>query len=151
LRDQKTISIKLLEALPAGAAAIYAPMLTLDAIAERRIREALERGEFDDLPGAGAPLDLDDDALVPEDLRAAYRVLKNSGFLPPELEVHREIREVEQLLQRVVDDGERVRLLSRINFLLGRSAAGRRRGDLRVEQQYFERIAERLERRRQGQ
>jgi Domain of unknown function (DUF1992) len=121
-------------------------MLTLDAIAERRICEALERGEFDDLPGAGAPLDLDDDALVPEDLRAAYRVLKNSGFLPPELEVHREIREVEQLLQRVVDDGERVRLLSRINFLLGRSAAGPRRGDLRVDQQYFERIAERLER-----
>lgn len=123
-------------------------MLTLDAIAERRIREAQERGEFDDLPGAGAPLDLDDDALVPEDLRAAYRVLKNSGFLPPELEACREIREVEQLLQRVTDDGERARLLSRINFLLGRSAAGRCHGNLRVDQQYFERIAERLERRR---
>jgi hypothetical protein len=119
-------------------------MLTLDAIAERRIREAQERGEFDDLPGAGAPLDLDDDALVPEDLRAAYRILKNSGFLPPELQVYREIREVEQLLQWVADDGERTRLMSRINFLLGRSAAGRRHGDLRVDEQYFERITERL-------
>jgi hypothetical protein len=125
-------------------------MLTLDAIAERRIREAQERGEFDDLPGAGAPLDLDDDALVPEDLRAAYRVLKNSGFLPPELEVYREIRDVEQLLQRVEDDGERMVILSRLNFLLSRSAAGRRCGDLRVDEHYFERLAERLNQRRKG-
>jgi len=123
-------------------------MLTLDAIAERRIREAQERGEFDDLPGAGAPLDLDDDALVPEDLRAAYRILKNAGFLPPELETHCELREVEQLLRRVVDDFERARLLSRINFLLARSGAGKRRGDLRIEQAYLERIAERFETRR---
>jgi hypothetical protein len=123
-------------------------MQTLDAIAERRIREAQERGEFDDLPGAGAPLELDDDALVPEDLRAAYRVLRNSGFLPPELETHREIREVEQLLQRVEDDGERMRLVSRINFLLGRSAAGRRHGNLRMDQDYFEKLAERLERKK---
>ena len=122
-------------------------MLTLDAIAERRIREAQERGEFDDLPGAGAPLDLGDDALVAEDLRAAYRVLRNSGFLPPELEASGEIREAEQLLRRVTDDGECVRLLSRINFLLGRAAAGRR-GDLRVEAAYVERLAERLADRR---
>ncbi len=125
-------------------------MQTLDAIAERRIREAQERGEFDDLPGAGAPLALDDDALVPEDLRAAYRILKNSGFLPPELQVYGEIREVEQLLQRVADDDGRARLMSRINFLLGRSAAGRRHGDLRVDEQYFERIAGRLEQLRKG-
>jgi hypothetical protein len=124
-------------------------MLTLDAIAERRIMEAQDRGEFDDLPGAGAPLDLGDDALVPEDLRAAYRVLRNSGFLPPELEPYRELREVEQLLQRAGDDDERLRLLSRINFLLARAAAGRR-GDLRVEEAYLEKLAERLERRRQN-
>ena len=119
-------------------------MLTLDAIAERRIREAQERGEFDDLPGAGAPLILEEDALIPEDLRAAYRVLKNSGFLPPDLEIYREIRDAEQLLQRVADDDERARIMSRINFLLGRSAAGRRHGNLRVDQEYFEKLAERL-------
>ena len=120
-------------------------MLVLDAIVEKRIREAQERGEFDDLPGAGVPLEPEDNALVPEELRAAYRILKNSGFLPPELQVYCEIREAEQLLQRVVDDGERARLMSRINFLLGRSAAGRRHGDLRVEQAYLEKLAERLE------
>ena len=45
--------------------------------AEQRILEAQTQGVFDDLPGAGAPLKLDDDAMVPEELRAAYRILKN--------------------------------------------------------------------------
>ena len=123
-------------------------MLGLDAIAERRIREAQARGELDDLPGAGAPLVLDDDALVPEDLRAAYRVLKNAGFLPSELEAHGEIRKIEQLLQRVEDEFERARLLSRINFLLSRTVQGRPHGSLRVQEAYLEKIAERLELRR---
>lgn len=117
----------------------------LDAIVEQRIREAQARGDFDDLPGAGAPLELGDDALVPEELRAAYRVLRNAGFLPPELEIHREIRDVEQLLQRIDDDFERARLLSRMNFLLARSAAGRRHGNLRLEEAYLVQMAERLE------
>lgn len=123
-------------------------MLSLDAIAERRIREAQERGEFDNLPGTGAPLALDDDALIPEELRAAYRILKNSGFLPPEMDAHREIREIEQLLRQVENDSERAGLLSRIRFLLGRGAAGRRHGDLRVEEAYLESVAECLESRR---
>jgi len=122
-------------------------MQSLDAIAERRIREAQERGEFDDLPGAGAPLALEDDTLVPEDLRVAYRLLKNAGFLPPELAAHGELRELEQLMQAAEEDGERGHLLARINFLLTRSPVGRGRGDLRLEEAYFERIAERLSRR----
>jgi hypothetical protein len=121
-------------------------MQILDAIAERRIREAQERGEFHDLPGTGVPLTLDDDALVPEELRVAYRLLKNAGFVPPELAGHREIRELEQLLQAAEEDGERRRLLSRINFLLTRTAVGRR-AHLQVDADYFERIAERLSRR----
>ena len=57
----------------------------LTAIAERRIQEAIERGEFDDLPGKGKPLHLgEDDRSVPEELRMAYRMLKNAGLLPPE-------------------------------------------------------------------
>ena len=56
-------------------------MLALEIIAERRLEEAIERGEFDDLPGAGQPLDLDDlDPSLPEDLRLAYRILKNAGL-----------------------------------------------------------------------
>ena len=69
----------------------------LDLIAERKIAEAISRGELDDLPGQGRPLDLDDDALVPEDLRLAYRILKNAGFVPPEVQALNEIAELERL------------------------------------------------------
>jgi len=120
---------------------------TLDSIAERRIREAQERGEFDDLPGMGLPLMLDDDILVPEDLRVAYRLLKNAGFVPPELAAHGEIRQLEQLVQAADTDDERRRLLSRLNYLLTRTAAGRPRMNLQVDADYFEQIAERLSRR----
>jgi hypothetical protein len=58
----------------------------LDFLAEQRLAEAVSRGELDDLPGAGKPLVLDDDPLVPEELRLAYRILKNAGFVPPEVE-----------------------------------------------------------------
>ena len=54
-------------------------MTLLDLLAEQRIAAAIDAGEFDDLPGAGKPLDLDDDPLVPDDLRVAWRLLKNAG------------------------------------------------------------------------
>ncbi|HEY7527996.1 MAG TPA: DnaJ family domain-containing protein, partial [Candidatus Deferrimicrobiaceae bacterium] len=63
----------------------------LALLAESKIREAMERGEFDRLPGAGKPLSLDDDSMVPHELRVAYRILKNAGCLPPELELRKEI------------------------------------------------------------
>ena len=59
--------------------------VTMDAIsiiAEQRIREACERGAFDSLPGAGKPLELEDDSHIPEDLRMAYKLLKNAGYVP---------------------------------------------------------------------
>jgi hypothetical protein len=69
-----------------------------DLLAERKIAEALSRGELDNLPGAGRPLDLDDDALIPEDLRLAYRILKNAGFVPAEVQALNEIAELERLV-----------------------------------------------------
>lgn len=75
-------------------------MLAFELLAERKIEEAVSRGEFDDLPGAGQPLDLNDDPLVPEDLRVAYRILKNAGYVPPELEDLKEITQLESLVQK---------------------------------------------------
>ena len=69
----------------------------LEFIAEQRIAEAIAQGELDDLPGAGRPLALDDDAHVPEDLRLAYRILKNAGYVPPELETVNEIAQLERI------------------------------------------------------
>ena len=59
-------------------------MLALEWIAERRIAEAVSQGELDNLPGAGRPLELGDDALVPEDMRIAHRILKNADVPLPE-------------------------------------------------------------------
>jgi hypothetical protein len=70
----------------------------LDALVERRIEAAIARGELDNLPGAGRPMDLDDDPLVPDELRVAYRLLKNAGYVPPELA---QWAEVNQLLGAV--------------------------------------------------
>jgi hypothetical protein len=69
----------------------------LEFLAEQKLAEAVSRGELAGLPGEGKPLDLDDDALVPEDLRLAYRILKNAGFVPPEVETLNEIAELERL------------------------------------------------------
>ena len=59
-------------------------MLALEWIAEQKIAEAVSQGELEDLPGAGRPLDLDEDALVPEELRMAHRILKNANVPLPE-------------------------------------------------------------------
>ena len=61
-------------------------MLALEWIAERRIAEAVSQGELDELPGAGKPLALEDDRLIPEDLRVAHRILKNAGLVPREVD-----------------------------------------------------------------
>jgi hypothetical protein len=70
-------------------------------LAERRIEEALARGELDDLPGAGRPLELDDDPLIPADLRVAYRILKNAGYVPPEVARAKAVRKLALLETRV--------------------------------------------------
>jgi len=115
------------------------------ALAERRIREAMERGEFDNLPGAGQPLDLDDDSHVPEELRAAYRLLKNAGMVPPELELRRELANAEQLLALASTPEERSVASRRWRVLEARLAltAGHRRS-MQLEQQYFSRVLEKL-------
>ncbi|MBX3652016.1 MAG: DUF1992 domain-containing protein [Burkholderiales bacterium] len=118
-------------------------MPLLDALAEKHIGEAQARGEFEDLPGTGEPLNLGDDALVPEELRAAYRLLKNAGCLPPEVEVHGEIRDIEALLRAADSGDERGRLLTRLRFLLTHAPLGRR-GSLQLEADYAGKIAEKL-------
>lgn len=93
-------------------------MWLLDQWAERHITDALRKGELDDLPGSGAPLMLDDDSHIPPELRAGYRLLKNAGCLPPELEQRREAVELADLLKTVRDDDPRFKELSRRLTLL---------------------------------
>jgi hypothetical protein len=85
-------------------------------IAEQRIREAIENGEFDSIEGKGKPLSMDDDAWVPEDLRMSYRILKNANCLPPEIELRKEIITLRDLVFSIDDDRERLRKIRELNF-----------------------------------
>ena len=117
----------------------------VDQIVERRIAEAVERGDLDDLPGAGRPLELDDDRQVPEELRVAFRIMKNAGYVPDEVRLFAEIRSAEQLLMQASADEERVAASARVRLLLERMGAGRAVA-MQVQSQYFEQLMERLAR-----
>lgn len=73
-------------------------MAILSWLAEQRIEEAMRKGEFRDLPGHGKPVELQDMSGVPEDLRMAYKMMKNAGFLPEELQIRAECATLENLL-----------------------------------------------------
>lgn len=88
----------------------------LQRIAEQKILEAQHRGEFDNLPGKGKPLELEDLSWVPEDLRISYHVLKNAHVLPPEVELLKDIHILEDLLKHVEDEGERSSLAKSIQW-----------------------------------
>ena len=116
-------------------------MTLLDHIAERHIQQAVQRGEFDDLPGKGKPLVLEDDALIPDELRAGYRLLKNAGYLPPELQLNREIKEAEQLLACVRDAGDRDKAERRLRYLRLRLSQSRGEGiDFVIERRYQDKL-----------
>ncbi|HEY5900186.1 MAG TPA: DUF1992 domain-containing protein [Burkholderiales bacterium] len=108
----------------------------LEFLAEQRVQEAIARGELDDLPGAGRPLDLQDDALIPEDLRLAYRILKNAGYVPPEVQALNEIAHLERFIaQSDVDATARAKAVRKLALL-----------KTGVEHTYYSRIVEKLAR-----
>ncbi len=87
-------------------------------IAEERIREAQQAGVFDDLPGKGKPLELEDLSWIPEELRIGYHILKNAHVLPPEAELRKDIHTLEDLLKHVEDEGERRALAKSLQWKL---------------------------------
>ncbi len=117
-------------------------------IAEARIREAMARGEFDDLPGQGGPLALEDLSRVPEELRASYLLLKNAGVLPEEMQLRKETVTLEALIDACNDPEERTRLRNDLNAKLIRYRAlmERRRPGATVPQEYRARLGARLSR-----
>ena len=81
-----------------------------DKLVEQKIREAQEAGEFDDLEGAGRPVNLEAYFNTPEGLRAGYALLKNAGVLPQEAVVVKELNEAAARLEACRDEAERERL-----------------------------------------
>ncbi|MGZ9223366.1 MAG: DnaJ family domain-containing protein [Anaerolineales bacterium] len=75
-----------------------------DRIVEAIIRDALERGEFDNLPGKGRPIDLTEYFETPEDVRLAHSILKNAGMTSREVDLLKEIAELKQILAALLDE-----------------------------------------------
>jgi hypothetical protein len=94
--------------------------MSVENAIEEKIREAMERGEFDNLSGHGKPLDLDAYFNTPEDLRMAFAMLKSNEFVPEEVEIMKEIDGLKSKILASSDDAERGALKKRLN---GRSLA----------------------------
>ena len=108
--------------------------MSFDKTVEAIIKEAMERGEFDNLPGAGKPIDLSNYFETPEELRAAYSLLKNAGVAPREVELLKEIAQLEQVESALVEEKKRIEVRKQIeskkvefNLMMDRFHRERRR------------------------
>lgn len=95
-----------------------------DLLAERRINDAIARGELDDLPGQGKALEFDDDLLVSPEQRMVNRVLKNAGFTPREILLRKQIAALREELAALAQ-GERREAVKRELMLLLIEVSGR--------------------------
>ena len=84
--------------------------MSLDRLVNEMIREAMARGEFDNLPGAGKPQNLDSYFAAPEDLRMAWSVLRNAGYLPEEVQLMKDIAALKERLATAPSETERAKL-----------------------------------------
>jgi hypothetical protein len=122
-------------------------MIFSHTIAERKIQEAIRNGELDmdNLPGKGKPLQLEDDSHIPEELRLAYKILKNADCLPPELELKKEIVRMRDLLEGIDDLDEKYRVMKKLNFKIMKLNMMRPVSPLLEEDQvYYEKVVEQL-------
>ena len=114
-------------------------------IIEKRIQEAQKRGEFKDLPGRGEPLRMEDDSRIPEELRLAYKILKNADCLPPELQLKKEIRQMEDLLKGIPDEKEKYRQIKKINYkIMQLNMMGKKSPLLEETEIYYRKVVDKL-------
>ena len=114
-------------------------------VAEERIREAQREGAFDNLPGKGKPLELEDQSLIPEELRMSYHILKNAHVLPPEAELRKEIQTLQDLLKYVEDESERKAMAKEIEWKMIRlDLLGRRSFSWQTTRFYGKKLVQKL-------
>lgn len=116
----------------------------LTFIAEQKIAQALQKGDLNSPKWKNKPLPLDDDHMVPDDLKMAYKILKNAGYLPPELEMKKEISRIEQLIAQTEDEHVRIKQMKKLNVLLMKVDATRSSsGNIAHQDEYYRKIVER--------
>ena len=121
----------------------------VQSIVEERIRKAQKEGMFDNLPGKGKPLKLDDDSRIAPHLRASYRILKNAGILPPEMQLRKDVNHLRQLLSEVQCETEAKQLVREINEkILASNIMGGFSVSTEMNQIYSEKVLDRLSNRK---
>lgn len=118
----------------------------LQIIAERKIEEFLQKGEGANLSHwKNKPMPVEDMSNVPPDLRMAYKILKNSGYIPEEVALRKEIVRTEDLLAHCKDEKEKLKQLKKLSFLQFKleCRTGKR---LQVESDspYFDRVVDKV-------
>jgi len=120
-------------------------MFLLTRIAERKISQAIEDGSLDFAKWKNVPLPEDDDPQVPDDLRIAYKMLKNAGYLPPEIEAKKEIQTLEEMIARTEDEHVRLKQMKKLNVLLMKMEASRKTPtNLAAQDDYYRKVVERI-------
>ncbi|MGD8992662.1 MAG: DUF1992 domain-containing protein [Desulfobacterales bacterium] len=115
-------------------------------IVEERIRKAQKKGEFDNLEGSGEPLNLLNDQTVAEELRLAYKILKNADCLPPEIELKKEIRQTEDLLSTMTGATQKYQAIKKLNYLIMKLNTLRSTAiEFEEPQKYSEKLIEKIE------
>lgn len=114
-------------------------------VAEDRIKRAIKEGKFDNLEGKGKPLPPDEAQNLPPELRMAYRMLKNSGYVPAEIAEEREILRTIDLLAHMKDEGERYRQMQKLNVMIMKMNERRGRPvNIEVTDEYYRLIVEKV-------
>jgi hypothetical protein len=80
------------------------------------IKDAIARGDFDNLPNKGKPLDLSEWQKTPQHLRMSYSILKNAGITPVEIHTKKELTSLRQMIQDEPDEARKDRLIKKMNL-----------------------------------
>jgi hypothetical protein len=114
-------------------------------IADRKICEALEKGHLNIESWHNKPLPISNDNMIPGELRMAYKILKNAGYLPPEIKNKKKIQQIEDLLATCEDERIRVKQIKKLNYLVLK--LNTMKGDtanIEGQEEYYRKIIERL-------
>ena len=90
-------------------------VVQFENLAETKIKRAMAEGVFDNLPGKGQPIDLHGYYSLPDHLRVGYQMLKNSGYLPEEVRLKKEMELIKEQIQQCASEGEKQRLMKRLS------------------------------------
>ncbi len=84
---------------------------------EIQIRAAIERGDFDNLPGKGKPIDLSEWEKTPPHLRMSYGILKSAGLSPREVHTKKSLAMLKEMIADETDEERKARLMKKISAL----------------------------------